>query len=77
MRNLDLIAVEAKHYLEQIAELVIIGPQGQEMEHARDVLRTHLKRQRELVSDEINWVSAEERELELRSYAGIWVTRPN
>jgi len=64
LRNLDLIAIAAKHYLEQIAELVIIGPQGLEMEQARKVLSEHLARQQALIADEVDWLASEEERIE-------------
>ena len=54
LRNIDLIATEANHFIEQIAELIIIGPQGADIDHARTALMEHIAVQRALVSDEVD-----------------------
>lgn len=71
LRNIYLIANEANHFVEQIAELIIIGPQEADMNRARETLMEHLSTQRHLVSGEIDWLdddqerSDELQELEL------------
>lgn len=60
LRNIDLIATEANHYIEQIAELIILGPQDADIYHARRVLREHLALQRTLVSNELDWLEDQE-----------------
>ncbi|CTQ31889.1 sensor histidine kinase [Jannaschia rubra] len=72
LRNIDLIATEANHYVEQIAELIIIGPQGADMEHARAALRSHIATQRVLIAGEIDWLQdPEERDGEIAELALI------
>lgn len=60
LRNIDLIATEANHFIEQIAELIIIGPQDADIYHAREMLRKHLSLQRTLVSSELDWLEDQE-----------------
>lgn len=67
VRNIYLIANEAHHFVEQIAELVIIGSQGADLNNSRKKLMARLARQRRLVSSEVEWLTdPEERAAELR-----------
>jgi signal transduction histidine kinase len=54
IRNLYLIADKGNYLVEQIAELVIIGPQDTEMASARAMLLKRLAKQRKLVSAELD-----------------------
>ncbi|MCL3883144.1 ATP-binding protein [Marivita sp. GX14005] len=58
LRNIDLIATEANHYIEQIAELIIIGPQAADIDHARSALQDHIETQKRLITAEIDWLDA-------------------
>lgn len=66
-RNIYLIANEANHFVEQIAELIIIGPQDAEFDKSHATLMNRLARQRRLISAAANGVTdPEERADELR-----------
>lgn len=56
LRNIDLIATEANHYIEQIAELIIIGPEAADLAEVRSTLSEGLALQRDLIRGEIDWL---------------------
>ncbi len=72
LRNIDLIATEANHYIEQIAELIIIGPEAADLDEVKLTLSDGLSFQRDLIRSEIDWLgSHEDRDDELAELALI------
>ncbi|HLQ86332.1 MAG TPA: HAMP domain-containing sensor histidine kinase, partial [Salinisphaeraceae bacterium] len=67
VHNIYLIASEAHHLVEQIAELISIGPQDADIRNSRQILLERLAAQRRLIAEEVETLtSAAQRTAELR-----------